>query len=348
MTGISLWTILGAIIVLVALVVLFFPFIFRIEFRVDLFGANAKVYLFKKLLHEGKKKFKVGSEKDDDDLDDANFAPTYVPSKKKTEPEVPETRKIESEHSELKTPEVESAEIETPEEPAPKVEAAAEPREVTASAPAKNKEKLEALKAAEEESLPALPTEAKSAQSEKPAQSSTEEKPKTEAKSQSETAAEPSDKKSKEKPKLTETEFWTILLTPEFDSTAFWAVKKLVASLLRLFRIKFNDCYVEGLRADYETMGYGAALNGILKSFPFVGAWDLRMDWTRDHELCAQGEIRGSINVFRIFVVVLTALFYGGIVAFKFWRRRARVLKTHELPELGWIRSKIVKMLAEE
>lgn len=334
MTGISLWTILGAIIVLVALVVLFFPFIFRIEFRVDLFGANAKVYLFKKLLHEGKKKFKVGSEKDDDDLDDADFAPTYVPPKKKTEPEVPETRKIESEHSELKTPEVESAEKETPEEPAPKVEAAAEPREVTASAPAKNKEKLEALKAAEEDPLPARPTEAKSAQSEKPAQSSTEEKPKTE---------EP-----KEKPKLTEIEFWTIILTPEFDSTAFWAVKKLVASLLRLFRIKFNDCYVEGLRADYETMGYGAALNGILKSFPFVGAWDLRMDWTRNHELCAQGEIRGTINVFRIFVVVFTALFYGGIVAFKFWRRRARVLKTHELPELGWIRSKIVKMLAEE
>ncbi len=329
MTGISLWTILGAIIVLVALVVLFFSFVFRIEFRADLFGANAKIYLFKKVLHEAKKKFKVGSDKEDD-LDDADFAPTYVPPKKKTEPEVPETRKIESEHSELKTPEVESAEKETPEEPAPKVETAAEPREVTASAPAKNKEKLEALKAAEEEPLPAQPTETKSVQPEKPAQSSTEEKPKT------------------EEPKLTETEFWTIILTPEFDSTAFWAVKKLVASLLRLFRIKFNDCFVEGLRGNYENMGYGAALNGILKSFPFVGAWDLRMDWTRDHELCAQGEIQGSINVFRIFGVIFTALFYGGIVAFKFWRRRARVLKTHELPELGWIRSKIVKALAEE
>lgn len=339
MTGISLWTILGAIIVLVALVVLFFPFIFRIEFRADLFGANAKVYLFKKLLHEGKKKFKVGSEKDDDDLDDADFAPTYVPPKKKTEPKV--EPKVEPKADTAAEPKAFTAA-----EPAPVVETKAETEsetaqkvEVSSSAPRPSSEKIAALRAAENEDLSAAEP-----QPETNAKSQSE----TEAKSQSETAAEPSEKKPKEKPKLTEIEFWTIILTPEFDSTAFWAVKKLVASLLRLFRIKFNDCYVEGIRADYETMGYGAALNGILKSFPFVGAWDLRMDWTRDHELCAQGEIRGSINVFRIFVVVLTALFYGGIVAFKFWRRRARVLKTHELPELGWVRSKIVKMLAEE
>ncbi len=313
MTGISLWTILGAIIVLVALVVLFFPFVFRIEFRADLFGANAKIYLFKKVLYDAKKKFKVGSDKEDD-LDDADFAPTYVPPKKKTEPKV----EPKSETA-VETKVVTAAEPVV--EPAAKVE-------VSSSAPRPSSEKIAALRAAENENLSTAENEDLS--------------------TAGGTAAEPSEKKSKEKPKLTETEFWTIILTPEFDSAAFWAVKKLVASLLHLFRIKFNDCYVEGLRGSYENMGYGAALNGILKSFPFVGAWDLRMDWTRDHELCAQGEIQGSINVFRIFGVVFTALFYGGIVAFKFWRRRARVLKTHELPELGWIRSKIVKALAEE
>ncbi|MCQ2093174.1 MAG: hypothetical protein MJY85_10910 [Fibrobacter sp.] len=306
MTGISLWTILGAIIVLVALVVLFFPFVFRIEFRADLFGANAKIYLFKKVLYDAKKKFKVGSDKEDD-LDDADFAPTYVPPKKKTEPKV-------------------EAKVE------PKAGAAAEPKALTAAEPVPAVE-TKVVTAAEPVVEPAAKVEV----------SSSAPRPSSEK-----IAAEPSEKKSKEKPKLTGIEFWTIILTPEFDRSAFWAVKKLVASLLHLFRIKFNDCYVEGLRGSYENMGYGAALNGILKSFPFVGAWDLRMDWTRDHELCAQGEIQGSINVFRIFGVVFTALFYGGIVAFKFWRRRARVLKTHELPELGWIRSKIVKALAEE
>ncbi len=327
MTGISLWTILGAIIVLVALVVLFFPFVFRIEFRADLFGANAKIYLFKKVLYDAKKKFKVGSDKEDD-LDDADFAPTYVPPKKKTEPKV--EPKVEPKAETAAEPKALTAA-----EPAPVVETKAETEsetaqkvEVSSSAPKPSSEKIAALRAAENENLSTAENEDLS--------------------TAGGTTAEPSEKKSKEKPKLTETEFWTIILTPEFDSSAFWAVKKLVASLLHLFRIKFNDCYVEGLRGSYENMGYGAALNGILKSFPFVGAWDLRMDWTRDHELCAQGEIQGSINVFRIFGVIFTALFYGGIVAFKFWRRRARVLKTHELPELGWIRSKIVKALAEE
>ena len=46
--------------------------------------------------------------------------------------------------------------------------------------------------------------------------------------------------------------------------------------------------------------------------------------------------------------LILAILFYGGIVAFTFWRRRAKILKTGELPELGFIRSKIVKMMSED
>lgn len=302
MAGISIWTIIGVIILLVALVVLFFPFLFRIEFRADLYGCNGRVYLFKKLLCEGKKSFKGDSDKKpDDDLDDADFAPVYVPPKKKKPVEKIEEKEV-----------VSSA----PKAPVEKLAAPIENSE-----PSKSAEKIAALKAAEEKPLePGI--------------------------SNPEPGASPLE--PKKKPKLTETEFWTILLTPEFDETAFWAVRKLLASILKLFRVKFQDCFVEGIRGDYVTMGYGAALNGILKSFPFVGAWDLRMDWTRDHELCAQGKIFASINLFRILGVIVTVLFFGAILGFKFWRRRARVLKTHELPELGWIRSKIVKMLAEE
>jgi hypothetical protein len=39
---------------------------------------------------------------------------------------------------------------------------------------------------------------------------------------------------------------------------------------------------------------------------------------------------------------------YGGIFAFVFWRRRAAVLKTGELPELGYVRTKILNWLVEE
>ncbi|MCQ2125592.1 MAG: hypothetical protein MJZ25_15565 [Fibrobacter sp.] len=311
MAGISIWTIIGVIILLVALVVLFFPFRFRIEFRADLNGGNGRVYLFKKLLCEGKKSFKGDSDKKSaDDLDDADFAPVYVPPKKKKPVEKVEEKVEPKKSASNLEPGASSLEPRT---------SRLEP--VTSTAPKAPVEKLAALKAAEEKPLePGI--------------------------SNPEPGASPLE--PKKKPKLTETEFWTILLTPEFDETAFWAVRKLLASILKLFRAKFQDCFVEGIRGDYVTMGYGAALNGILKSFPFVGAWDLRMDWTRDHELCARGKIFASINLFRILGVIVTVLFFGAILGFKFWRRRARVLKTHELPELGWIRSKIVKMLAEE
>ena len=102
------------------------------------------------------------------------------------------------------------------------------------------------------------------------------------------------------------------------------------------------------LRMEYETMGYAAALNGFLKSFPYIGAWDFHMDWTRDHEPHAEGHVRASINVCRVLGMILAILFYGGIVAFTFWRRRAKILKTGELPELGFIRNKIVKMMSED
>lgn len=364
MPGISIGTVIGVIILLIALVVVFFPFVFRIYFRADMTGARASVYLFKKKLFEGEKKFKENSDgsaegaaagkvavsdgtvagSKETAADDEEFAPTYVPPVKTTAAKVEsdfgdfddfdakpsnEPLKVVS-IEESSEPAKETAPVETAAEPVQSTEPAQEVVETTSSAPSRNVEKLAALKAAEEEPL-------------KPA-----DEPDIDE-SAAEGVAEPAaPSKPEKRKKLTETEFWTIILTPEFDASAFWAVRKLLSALLNLFRVKFIDCFVEGIRADYVTMGYGAALNGILKSFPFVGAWDIRMDWTHDHELCAQGQIRASINLCRIIGLILTTLFLGGLIAFKFWRRRAHVLKTNELPELGWIRRKIVKMLAEE
>lgn len=152
----------------------------------------------------------------------------------------------------------------------------------------------------------------------------------------------------KEKRSLTETEFWSILLTPEFDAKAWWAVKKLLVGLCRLCHLKFMNCFVEGIRTDYARMGELASLNAFLKSYPYIGDWDFRMDWTQDHELRGEGHVRLRVNLCRLIGLLLIILFYGGIVLFSFWRRRAHVLKTNELPELGWIRTKIVKMMAEE
>ncbi len=281
------WGVLCAL----ALVALFFPFVFWIDFTAGLEGVNVHIRLFKKNLYTYIKTFK---------------------EKQSSEKEVASVDKEETEATaSAPAPEVEKAEIPNPEE------------------------KVESVKPSESEKK----DEPKPVEKQEP--SKTEETNSSEEKN--------SDEEEAEKRSLTDREFWTLLLTPEFDTRAWWAVRHALSALFRLFRIRFIDCFVEGIRLqEYENMGYAAALNGFLKSFPYIGAWDFRMDWTRDHELKMDGHMRASVNLCRTLGLILAILFYGGIVAFTFWRRRARILKTGELPELGFVRNKIVKMMSED
>ena len=281
------WGVLCAL----ALVALFFPFVFWIDFTAGLEGVNVHIRLFKKDLYTYSKTFK---------------------NKQSSEKEV---ASVDEEETEATAP-----------APAPKVEKAEIPNP---------EEKVESVKPSE----PEKKDEPKPV--EKQESSKTEETKSSEEKN--------SDEEEAEKRSLTDQEFWTLLLTPEFDTRAWWAVRHALSALFRLFRIRFIDCFVEGIRLqEYENMGYAAALNGFLKSFPYIGAWDFRMDWTRDHELKMDGHMRASVNLCRTLGLILAILFYGGIVAFTFWRRRARILKTGELPELGFVRNKIVKMMSED
>ena len=205
--------------------------------------------------------------------------------------------------------------------------APAAPKEELKAAPAESK--IDDAKKETPKVLASKPIEVKSSKSAKP-ESEKKEKPK------------------KEKQKLTDREFWTILLTPDLDARAFKYALKIIASVFSLFRIRFSDCFVEGIRSDYVTMGYIAAVNGVMKAYPYVGAWDLRMDWCHEKELRAAGNVRLSITLLRIFCFVLETLVLAGILAFIFWRRRAHVLKTKELPEIGFIRKKIVDLILED
>lgn len=302
-----------------ALVVLFFPFKFCIDFEVDCKGATAKIFLFRKLLYTYLKKFREADEE---------FIPNSD-SGKKAEPVQHQEGMIRDAESVAPAPSPKTEKI--------SVEPSAEsnpPAETMDDDPGDD---------FEDGSLSYVDT------SKVKAKESPSEASKTEVKEQGDSVASNENAEGKkEKRSLTDREFWTILLTPELDAKAFRALKKILVALLKLFRVKFVDCFVEGIRTDYLNMGYGAALNGILKSFPYVGAWDFRMDWTRDHELRAQGHIDACVNLCRLIGLILVVVWRAGIVLLSFWRRRAHVLKTNELPTLGWIRNKIVNLMAED
>lgn len=328
MGGFLFW--LAILVCVVALVLLFFPFRFKIEFEAGELGCRALFFFFSKKLWTGEKQW--GKKKKDagDDASGKDRA-DYLDGDSSD-------KDVDDAASESAEPEfVATAPVKPVEKMAAEVESVTPAENAT---PAKD---VSAEKAVVED-VPTKDVPTKDA----PAV----EAPKTETPKVEPPKPEPAlpqvEPEKKEKPKLTDEQFWTIILTPDLDSRAFGYLKRLLSITVRLFNIKFVDCFVEGIRGEYQNMGYGAALNGIFKSFPYLQAWDFRMDWCRDRELRAQGEIRARTNLCRVFYLLLVTLVYAGILFLLFWRRRARVLKTGELPELGFIRKKIVGWMVEE
>ena len=302
------------VVCVVALVLLFFPFRFYAEFDLGERGVLVRLSIFRKLLWTYEKAWKEKSKKEDEPEEDLGDAtPSFVDTASVRDTAPAPARESMASPAMPETHETPAA-IETP--------AALEKIEKPET-PAATSEKSE--KGETPEKPAALETPEKSAL---PENSETPEKP--------------------EKRSLTDAEFWTIILTPDMDARAFRYVKRLLVSLVRVFRIKFEDCYAEGIRADYKTMGFGAALNGILKGFPYLSAWDIRMDWCMEHELHAAGKVRASVNLCRVLAFALELVLYAGILLFLFWRRRAKILKTGELPELGYVRKKILAFIVEE
>ena len=319
-------------ILVVALVLLLFPFSVLIEFEAGERGARALFFFFKKKVYEYEKKW--GKEVDESH-----------PERNVVKSDDPESRDSRPEKAEEKA-EKRDAPLTKNENSDVILSEAKDPVQSNAGS-----ENAPATKSEVEEKDERQETPTTEAVAKKPEEPPKIEKMKTPAgescDASHETPVEDS-KPEKEKRKLSDREFWTIILTPDFDVRAFRYVKKILVAVISLFRVKFIDCFVEGIQSDYMSMGYGAALNGFLKSFPYIGAWDFRMDWCHEKELRAAGGVRMSVNLLRILCFVLETLVLVGILAISFWRRRSRVIKTNELPELGFIRRKIVDFIVEE
>ena len=368
-------------ILVVALVLLLFPFSVRIEFEAGERGARALFFFFKKKVYEAKKNWgkniddkcvdresrpsslghdrdqHLGQERSDcpktkderrENVEKSDDAQSRVTAPVKSETKEPEkkceTEVVHDNKSDVILEEGERRPIESKSEDT--VEAVAKhPEETTTEKKAMDPVESEPLQGDKNDVA-----ESETAKTDEPAARSVPEEKKTaDVKDDAKAESAKSEKKpKKEKRKLSDREFWTILLTPDLDARAFRYVLKILGAVFSLFRIRFSDCYVEGIRTDYQTMGYIAAVNGFLKAYPYVGDWDLQMDWSHEKELHAAGNVRLSITLLRIFCFVLETLVLAGILAFIFWRRRARVIKTNELPELGFVRKKILNIILED
>ena len=309
------------VILVVALVLLLFPFAFRIDFEAGERGVRALFFFFKKKVYEYEKKWKENAGSKELAVDSEKLEPQDAP-KSVTQDAPPMVEAVAKKPAE--TPKTEPMKVGIDE---------SAKRESLPPSSSKQSEGDSVKSSASNES--AHPVEVKSSSVVEVAKPD-DEKPADEK------------KPKKEKRKLSDREFWTIILTPDFDARAFKYILKILKAVLTLFRVRFRDCFVEGIRSDYQTMGYIAAVNGFLKAYPYVGDWDLRMDWCNEKELRAAGSVRLSITLLRIFCFTLETLVLAGILAFSFWRRRAHVIKTNELPQLGFIRKRILEFILED
>ena len=325
-------------ILVVALVLLLFPFSVRIEFEAGERGTQALFFFFKKKIYEYEKKWGLGG---DDKCVDRESRPSslghdrdqHLGQERSDCPKTKDEREVGSRKSEVGISESEKRES----QPASSSTVREGIHNVSDCTCEKNPVK------SSDDSENAQPAKVKASSVVEVKESKHHDAEK------SETSADDSKKKpKKEKRKLSDREFWTILLTPDLDARAFRYVLKILGAVFSLFRVRFKDCFVEGIQTDYQTMGYIAAVNGFLKAYPYVGDWDLRMDWCREKELRAAGAVRLSVTLLRVFCFVLETLVLAGILAFSFWRRRARVIKTNELPELGFVRKKILNIILED
>ena len=339
-------------ILVVALVLLLFPFAFRIDFEAGERGVRALFFFFKKKIYEYEKKWKeeAGSKElavERDERVDApervtqEAPPVEVVAKKPAETPKTEPMELGSRKSELGIDESEKQE--SSDVILSEVENTPEKRESSDVVLSEMKDPVKSSASSES----ARPAEVKSSSVVEVASDANVAESENRDSGKNEKPAE--DKKpKKEKRKLSDREFWTIILTSDFDARAFKYILKILKAVLTLFRVRFSDCFVEGIRSDYQTMGYIAAVNGFLKAYPYVGDWDLRMDWCNEKELRAAGSVRLSITLLRIFCFTLETLVLAGILALSFWRRRAHVIKTNELPQLGFIRKRILEFILED
>ena len=321
------------VVLVVALVLLLFPFAFRIDFEAGERGVRALFFFFKKKVYEYEKKWKENTGSKELAVDSEKLEPQDAP-KSVTQDAPPMVEAVAKKPAE--TPKTEPMKVGIDE---------SAKRESLPPSSSKQSEGDSVKSSASNES--AHPVEVKSSSvvevssEAKAAESENRDSEKNETPTEDE-------KPKKEKRKLSDREFWTIILTPDFDARAFKYILKILKAVLSLFRVRFRDCFVEGIRSDYQTMGYIAAANGFLKAYPYVGDWDLRMDWCNEKELRAAGSVHLSITLLRIFCFTLETLVLAGILAFSFWRRRAHVIKTNELPQLGFIRRRILEFILED
>ena len=153
----------------------------------------------------------------------------------------------------------------------------------------------------------------------------------------------------KQKKKVSEREFLTILLEPHFDAKVISFLWRLMKSYYRVFRIRFEHTVVEGIQLEYNQMGVLQGAFGILTSnVKLFKNWDFRMDWCHDKKPRIEGTLVLYITWSRILVAVCKTIFYAVRIFLMYWKNKKQMLSNPGAFRLIFWRRWIVNFMTAE
>ena len=203
------------VILVVALVLLLFPFAFRIDFEAGERGVRALFFFFKKKVYEYEKKWKENAGSKELAVDSEKLEPQNAP--KSVTQDAPAVEVVAKKPAE--TPKTEPMKVGIDE---------SAKRESLPPSSSKQSEEDSVKSSASNES--AHPVEVKSSSVVEVSSEAKAAESENRDSEKNETPAE--DKKpKKEKRKLSDREFWTIILTPDFDARAFKYILKILKAV---------------------------------------------------------------------------------------------------------------------
>lgn len=154
----------------------------------------------------------------------------------------------------------------------------------------------------------------------------------------------------KKKEKISERDFFSILLQPIFVSKVWNSGIICLGKFFRIFQVEFENSYIAGIHGPKPAdTGMLAAIAAALPSiFPQCKGWNVHWDWCGNTPFSIQGNCILKMNLFRIGRTIFYLLYHGVFLFILYRKLRKKYLKNKEEMPLSWWRKKIVNFLAEE
>lgn len=155
--------------------------------------------------------------------------------------------------------------------------------------------------------------------------------------------------KKKQAEEFSERDFLTIWLQQESVSLLWRLGIRAFNRAFHLLGAKFEDSYIEGLRASsFERTGYLAALAGGLRAvFPALEGWNVSLNWSGCVPFAVFGRCTLQTNLFRVLGLGLFALYVAARIMLHYYLTKRKYRKNPGSFELSWFRGKVVSFLSE-